>query len=861
MIRKIFNLSRVMLHKLITIGGSHTDIIISDSSKMGRQSKSLRRTRTFAKRHRHLIGHREEDGKQIPVYISPDALATHANAIGRTGRGKSKLMELLCRDYIDWGWGFFVSDPKGSAVDELLGYILSIARRTDSEAVLRRVVLIEITPDSVPSISALKWTGAGAEKITNTENALKAFFAKEADVLIEIVHRVMNEDEAGSPRIKRLLRAVFQAVAAAELDLVDSVTLLDPFDPDHDRVWSACKSTGKLPREVVSDIETIHNLKRPQDALQQVEGPINRLRSLLSPLIRAAFSDAVNAIDFDAIIRERKIVLLNCKETPFVSRQQAMTLASIVIHRIIEARFNMSDQEIAADTPFVILSDEAAETFGPDSDRVLRVGRSKKLILLLFTQNFSAYRHKEYDYTETVLNECGLLIAFQSKTPSPELLNVLLHGCLNLTKATREVDRFDGYDFLVLPSLQHSESRTMTIGESNGESRSLQRTLNVTHGESIEEGTTNGVEQRQEKRKSIDVSQSSSQEQSRRLSRGTSKESSEEQSSSNSDEYSNATTTGRDTTKVTSTGRRKSISHESGNQKSSGNNKRIVDERGYRRLPDGSAEGYANSSEQSSDDAAERRTESSSVGFVESSEESISHTERHATTQQHARRTTSGQSYRQSSGRSSNTESGAAERDEMGLRLTEGEGHTHAASEQTSLKKGRRLDQGIAIATGGAKSHSTSFGFGQSEGVTAGLSVSPLARHRTELETLPQLADSIEEQRERIAAELSTLGVAEVLMRDDTNCRTIRVRIREVVSPFESDDEFFAAIEEVRQRLRAMHPYMRMPDLSPEAEQRRIAKHLNRLQTQRVSQPKLADIRDEAGSEDKTSTPDVTPFH
>ncbi len=173
---------------------------------------------------RHHIGCTIVDGVKEAVHLTMSALATHMNVLGRTGRGKSSFMRLLIRDYLRWGVGFLLCDPKGTAVDDVLSDIAAIVKQTGSQAILRRVILIEITPDSVTSMSILRWTDHGKE-VVNSEAALRSFFAKRADVIIAILFRVMGEDESGAPRIKRVLRAVLQAVAAAGLPLVESHSL------------------------------------------------------------------------------------------------------------------------------------------------------------------------------------------------------------------------------------------------------------------------------------------------------------------------------------------------------------------------------------------------------------------------------------------------------------------------------------------------------------------------------------------------------------------------------------------------------------------------------------------------------------
>src|SRR5271156_3942601 len=55
--------------------------------------------------------------------LLPGHLARHIFIAGGSGNGKSKLLELLCRQLINKGWGFTFVDPHGDGVDALMEHI------------------------------------------------------------------------------------------------------------------------------------------------------------------------------------------------------------------------------------------------------------------------------------------------------------------------------------------------------------------------------------------------------------------------------------------------------------------------------------------------------------------------------------------------------------------------------------------------------------------------------------------------------------------------------------------------------------------------------------------------------------------
>jgi len=87
------------------------------------------------------------------------------------------------------------------------------------------------------------------------QTAREAWAAKEAQVLIELIHRMMREPEEKRPRIKRLLRDVFYALGSTGMHFTEAIVLLDPLHRRHQEVLKACQSAGVLPADFATDPE------------------------------------------------------------------------------------------------------------------------------------------------------------------------------------------------------------------------------------------------------------------------------------------------------------------------------------------------------------------------------------------------------------------------------------------------------------------------------------------------------------------------------------------------------------------------------------------------------------------------------
>lgn len=74
-----------------------------------------------------LIGQNALSGRAVS--IDPKRLRSHSLIVGGTGRGKSKLMELLIRYHLQQGHGMLVLDPHGYLYEDILAYATAAGYR------------------------------------------------------------------------------------------------------------------------------------------------------------------------------------------------------------------------------------------------------------------------------------------------------------------------------------------------------------------------------------------------------------------------------------------------------------------------------------------------------------------------------------------------------------------------------------------------------------------------------------------------------------------------------------------------------------------------------------------------------------
>jgi hypothetical protein len=426
------------------------------------------------------------------VEFGDEQLATHMAVYGGTGKGKSKLLELIVRQIIEQRTGVCVIDPHGDLVEDLMAFVM---QRYDGsqKAVYRRINYLEPGSNSfrfrfdpfqyseIPGESYEDWLKAKVESVART-----------------IIRKQGEAGFEGKPRLERFLTNVLYACGVRvneqgdHLGLGDALILLDTAHPQHEGVYSTI--APRLPSEIRSDFEKVRGSK-PRQQEDWVESTINRLRSFLSPAVKSLFAgEARMTLNFRSIIEKQAVILVNLRRTRSFTLDQGNAIGGLVINEILEAA------QIASRTarqPFYLFIDEASRFVGQDLIDALAQFRKMKLSLCLAVQDLSSLQLRDIDMTSKVLSQCGIHITFQQKNPEDlEILGQLFgYPLLDFTPHTQEVDRFDGYEAIQTTDFNSS----VTVGKNETTSRSDARsgdhsteTQSYSHGKqtSRSEGTT-----------------------------------------------------------------------------------------------------------------------------------------------------------------------------------------------------------------------------------------------------------------------------------------------------------------------------------------------------------------------------------
>lgn len=453
--------------------------------------------------------------KNMPFILNEIQLSRHMAVFGGSGSGKSKFLELLCRKMLEDYRGFCFIDPHGDTVEDLLAHAAKRVEDLRTDAVCKRIHYLEPTFETVFGFDPFEFRAGGGIPEHLQKNAYHAWLHAKADKVAEIVQRKQGQsDFQGMARLQRILRDVLIAVGTAitpdgkHLPLSDVLVLLDSHHPRHSNVVKLVMNF--LPSEVRADFSSLQSYRSEEQRKKEIESTINRLRSLLSPIVKAIFSSAAATINFAEIIKNRGIVLVNLRKTDFFSADQRNAIGGLLIHEILSTAETTARHDR---TPYYLIVDEAKLFVGEDMMEALDQARKFKLSVILAGQYLGQFTTEEFDMTESILENCDTVICFRQKHPKNLEVWKQFFGYtdLDFTKLFQVMDRPDGYDVVTLnarsrgTSQQSGSSTGGSIG--GGSSRSSQDSTQ--YGTSRGGSTTNSESQSTQSGKSEGESRNS----------------------------------------------------------------------------------------------------------------------------------------------------------------------------------------------------------------------------------------------------------------------------------------------------------------------------------------------------------------
>jgi type IV secretory pathway TraG/TraD family ATPase VirD4 len=273
--------------------------------------------------------HFREDRRLFGI-AEPDRMQ-HLYMLGKTGTGKSSLIELLAAQDIASGQGVALIDPHG----DLAGRVYDLAQRSGRSD----VVYFDVPNNDQPfGYNPLRRVRADKRSLA-------------ASGLIEIFKKLWID--AWGPRLEHILRnAIHALLERDDATLPDVLRLLT--DKEY-RIETARKVTNEPIREFWTNEYAKYSPRLRADAISPIQSKVGALIS--DPLLRRVLTSAPQDIHFRQIMDEGGVLIVNLAKGQ-LGDDTSTLLGGLLVTTLALAAFSRADQASGERKPFYIYIDE-----------------------------------------------------------------------------------------------------------------------------------------------------------------------------------------------------------------------------------------------------------------------------------------------------------------------------------------------------------------------------------------------------------------------------------------------------------------------------------------------------------------------
>lgn len=309
--------------------------------------------------------------------------ARHMYVIGKSGSGKSKMLELMIKNDIELGHGICVIDPHGDLIENIIPYI--------PESRIKDVIFFNPVDEEYPIA------------FNPIEKVSPMLRQQVAMGLIEIFKKSFGSN--WTPRLEHVLRMTILALLDAPKASVMSILLLLT---DREYRQETIKS---IEDQVVKNFWTNEfagwSEKFDSEAIMPILNKIGQFVS--STIIRNIVGQEDNKIVMPEIMDSRKLLLVKLPKG-ILQEENSSLLGSMIITKIYQAALGRADIPENQRVPFFLYVDEfqnfATDTFA----NILSEARKYKLSLTMAHQYVSQLNDV---VKKTVFGNVGSIISFR----------------------------------------------------------------------------------------------------------------------------------------------------------------------------------------------------------------------------------------------------------------------------------------------------------------------------------------------------------------------------------------------------------------------------------------------------------------
>lgn len=307
----------------------------------------------------------------------------HLYIIGKSGVGKTKLLELMLRQDITYGHGLCLIDPHGDVIDAMLDYI--------PKERVEDVCIIDPSDVDFP---------ASFNPLANVDPMFKFQLTQG---LIEVLQKQFGAN--WTPRLEH----VFRFTCLALLDY-PYATMRGMISMLTDRNYRQ-KVVEYIQDDMVKRFFAIEfadwSEKFDTDAIIPL---VNKLGQFLSdPLLRNIFGQKQNKIDISKLMNDRKIILINLSKGR-IGEENSSFFGSMFLTKIKQAGMERAHIPEKDRQDFYIYVDEFQNVVTQTFENILSEARKYGLNLTMAHQYVGQINPKIY---QAVLGNTGSIITFR----------------------------------------------------------------------------------------------------------------------------------------------------------------------------------------------------------------------------------------------------------------------------------------------------------------------------------------------------------------------------------------------------------------------------------------------------------------
>jgi hypothetical protein len=338
------------------------------------------------------LGLRQVYGGEAPALLSRADRRRHVYAIGKTGTGKTTLLERLIVQDITGGEGVALLDPHGDLAERLLDYIPR--SRTDdlayfNPADLAHPVGFNIVADVEPDLRHLAVSGA--------VSAFKAIWADSWGARLEYI-------------LGNALAALIETPGATLLSLPRLLT------DDVYRVRVTARLEDPVVRRFWLEEFGAYDKRFRTEAIAPIQNKIGQF--LMSPSVRNIFGQERQAIDFRMAMDRRQIVIANLAKGR-IGSDKSNLIGSLLVSQFELAAMSRSDTPEEARPDFYLYVDEFQNFATTSFATILSEARKYRLSLHLFHQFLDQLAEP---VRQAVFGNVGSMLAFRLGQSDAEVI-------------------------------------------------------------------------------------------------------------------------------------------------------------------------------------------------------------------------------------------------------------------------------------------------------------------------------------------------------------------------------------------------------------------------------------------------------